>query len=283
MDKFANLDDEDDFKSLGSDEEFYGGSDNESDVEVKSKSKAFDAFNESDEDDEEAQIERKTETRDTEEDKNVKELYRKSKLSKIKKPKGKTGVVYISRIPPYMKPIKMKQILSRFGEIDRIFLKKEDSRKQAQRIKSGGNKKQCYEEGWAEFIRKKDAKVCAEALNGNIIGGKKGNFYHDDILNVKYLSGFKWIDLTSQISKENEVRDLKLQLEINQAKKLNKAFISNIEKSKMVSKISKTKKIDDQIHRTFEQRPIKSTRADDDNKLKDKNSKNLDNVLSKVF
>ena len=33
-------------------------------------------------------------------------------------------------------------------------------------------------------------------------GGKKGSCYHDDILNVKYLPGFKWTDLTEQIAKK---------------------------------------------------------------------------------
>ena len=30
-------------------------------------------------------------------------------------------------------------------------------------------------------------------------GGKKSGFYHDDIWNIKYLSGFKWSHLTEQI------------------------------------------------------------------------------------
>ena len=127
-----------------------------------------------------------------------------------KRSKHKTGVVYFSSIPPYMKPAKMRQILTRFGEIDRLFLKREDDQKYKQRVKGGGNKKNKYEEGWAEFIRKRDAKLCAETLNGNIIGGKKGTFYHDDILNVKYLPGFKWADLTEQIARENDIRQAKL-------------------------------------------------------------------------
>lgn len=159
-----------------------------------------------------------------------------------KNSKHKTGVIYLSSIPPYMKPAKMRQILSRFGPIDRLFLKREDEKKHKQRVRSGGNRKVMYEEGWAEFIRKRDAKLCAQTLNSNIIGGKKGSFYHDDILNVKYLPGFKWADLTEQIARENDVRQAKLEMEISQANKLNAEFVKNVEKSKMLEKIRNSKK-----------------------------------------
>jgi ESF2/ABP1 family protein len=306
MDRFTkteNSDSEEEeqtFHTLGSDEEFFGGanalnSDEEIEVEeeqqTKSKStkKSFDdAFDNDSGSDEDEGV--STEKKPfTEDDENLNELHRKSKLLKFKeskKPKGKTGVVYISKIPPYMKPTKMRQILVRFGEVDRLFLKKEDQIRHKQRVKGGGNKKTSYEEGWAEFIRKKDAKVCADTLNGNILGGKKGSFYHDDIMNVKYLSGFKWSDLTAQISKENETRQSRLQMEISQAKKLNKTFIENIERSKMIENIQKgkpKKKNDDQIRRTFEQRSVKTTRADGKDRYKESNSKKLDSVLSKVF
>lgn len=84
--------------------------------------------------------------------------------------------------------------------------------------------------------------MCAETLNGNIIGGKKGTFYHDDILNVKYLPGFKWADLTEQIARENDIRQAKLEMEISQANKLNAEFIRNVEQSKMIQNIKNSRK-----------------------------------------
>jgi ESF2/ABP1 family protein len=45
--------------------------------------------------------------------------------------------------------------------------------------------------GWIEFADKKIAKQVAESLNNTAIGGKKGDFYHDDIWNLKYLKKFK--------------------------------------------------------------------------------------------
>lgn len=318
MDKFiGNSDSEEEQQAsklhdLESDEEFYSfqnnlDSDEEDElIETKQKKKTVDVFDKEDanEDEDDAVDEEKDEQKDTamsdesktnkEEEDNRNELFRKSKLAKLKsksKPKGKTGVVYLSKIPPYMKPAKMRQILSRFGEVDRLFLKKEDSTKYKKRVKYGGNKKDMYEEGWAEFIKKRDAKICAETLNGNILGGKKGNYYHDDIMNVKYLSGFKWNDLTDQISREHESREAKLHIEVEQSKKLNKTFIANVEKSKMIKNI-KSKKAEQQgepaptdveIRRTFEQRKVNSIRADGPKEYKTKNNAKLDSVLSSVF
>lgn len=210
-----------------------------------------------------------------------------------KRSKHKTGVVYFSSIPPYMKPAKMRQILTRFGEIDRLFLKREDDQKYKQRVKGGGNKKNKYEEGWAEFIRKRDAKLCAETLNGNIIGGKKGTFYHDDILNVKYLPGFKWADLTEQIARENDIRQAKLEMEISQANKLNADFIRNVEQSKMIQNIKKSRKragkeeesADSHPRREFKQRRVETNRANAPTDIKQQPSKSqtLGNVLTSLL
>ncbi|AET40862.1 RNA-binding ATPase activator ESF2 Ecym_7003 [Eremothecium cymbalariae DBVPG len=207
------------------------------------------------------------------------------KFKAAKKLKHKTGVIYLSKIPPYMKPAKLRQILSRFGEVDRLFLKREDDQTYKQRVKGGGNKKTMFKEGWAEYIRKKDAKLCAITLNGNIIGGKKGNFYHDDIMNVKYLSGFKWADLTEQIAKENDIRQSKLQLEISQANKLNAEFIRNVEKSKMIKNIKLKRNVDtdEDVRRSFKQRRITSTRTAAPDSQKQEPSKQLDSVIYNLF
>ncbi|KAH3900780.1 related to Pre-rRNA-processing protein ESF2 [Saccharomycodes ludwigii] len=245
-------------------------------------------------DKEEKSLEKKEENKKstTPEDLKKEKLNRLKKLKATKKSKHKTGVVYFSRIPPYMKPAKMRQILSRFGEVDRLFLKREEEKKYKQRVRSGGNKKVMYEEGWAEFIRKKDAKLCASTLNANIIGGKKGSFYHDDIMNVKYLPGFKWADLTEQIARENDVRQAKLQLEISQANKLNSEFIRNVEKSKMLSNIRESKKRKGQEvkgvsnnsnNQGIKQRKITTNRANASDDLKKKPSQELNSVLNSLF
>lgn len=59
----------------------------------------------------------------------------------------------------------------------------------------------------------------AESLNNTMIGGKKRNYYHDDIWNIKYLKKFKWDHLTEKVAYERRVREQKLRLETMQAKR----------------------------------------------------------------
>ncbi|KAF2226973.1 hypothetical protein BDZ85DRAFT_56441 [Elsinoe ampelina] len=161
------------------------------------------------------------------------------------KAKKKSGVIYISRIPPFMKPATVRNYLEPYGKIGKLFLTPEDHAAYSRRVKSGGNKKHSYVDGWVEFLSKKDAKMVASVLNGNSIGGKKGNYYYDDIWNIKYLTGFKWDDLTEQIQRENKEREARLRTEITKAKKENETFVRDIERGKMVEGIkSKRKDVD---------------------------------------
>jgi ESF2/ABP1 family protein len=78
-----------------------------------------------------------------------------------------------------MKPMKAKHLLSRFGEIGRIFLSPEDPKAYARRVRFGGNKKRNFDEGWVEFKSKKAAKLVAETLNTSIIGKLSGSPHFD--------------------------------------------------------------------------------------------------------
>ena len=68
-------------------------------------------------------------------------------------------------------------------------------------MKLGGNHKRKYSEAWIEFKEKQKAKDAAEMLNNQSFGGKKRhNLFHDDLWNIKYLSGFKWSHLTEKLA-----------------------------------------------------------------------------------
>jgi ESF2/ABP1 family protein len=82
----------------------------------------------------------------------------------------RTGVVYISRVPPYMKPLKIKHLLSPIGEIGRIYLQAEDSRIREKRKRLSGNSRKNFTEGWVEFMDKNKAKKAVLLLNNSIIG-----------------------------------------------------------------------------------------------------------------
>lgn len=149
----------------------------------------------------------------------------------------KSGVVYLSRIPPFMKPTKLRSLLEPYGAINRIFLSPEDPTAHTRRVKSGGNKKRSFTDGWVEFVNKKDAKTVCELLNARTIGGKKGSYYRDDIWNLLYLKGFKWHNLTEQIAAENAERTSRMRAEISKTTKENKEFVRNVERAKMLDGI----------------------------------------------
>ncbi|RAH87644.1 hypothetical protein BO86DRAFT_351626 [Aspergillus japonicus CBS 114.51] len=144
--------------------------------------------------------------------------------------KNKTGVVYLSSLPPHLKPFALKNLIEArgFGPITRVFLTPETKKRRTT------NKRKTYADGWLEFASKKTAKLCAEALNGNIIGGRKGGFYHDDILNLKYLRGFKWSDLQEQISRERSEREARQRAEDSKARKEDKVFLEGVERGKVL-------------------------------------------------
>ena len=84
------------------------------------------------------------------------------------------GIVQVPRVPPYMKPSALRRRLEVFGKIERLFLRQEDPQQRQRRIKSGGNRRVNYTEGYVEFEDKRVAKRVALSLNGTPMGGKKG-------------------------------------------------------------------------------------------------------------
>ncbi|RPA82740.1 hypothetical protein BJ508DRAFT_375502 [Ascobolus immersus RN42] len=225
-----------------------------------------------------------------------------AQLAEVKRKTKKTGVIYLSSIPPFMKPPKVRHLLSVFGEIGRIFLVPEDHKAHKARVKQGGNKKKKFVEGWVEFLDKKCAKLCVETLNAQIVGGKKGNYYHDDVWNMKYLQGFKWGDLQAQIAYENASRQAKMRAEIAQATRENKTFLKNVERAKMVENMeakkrkrqadaegekaegSAPKKEKTDVRRTFRQNEIAAgNSATTPVEKKKERSETVGKVLKKIF
>ncbi|CAK9441636.1 uncharacterized protein LODBEIA_P55040 [Lodderomyces beijingensis] len=269
--------------------------DSSDEYQLEQKKEAMKPEDENDEEDIEDEEEEARAMLQTEQQRNTKlKKLSPGELAKEQARIKRTGVCYLSKIPPYMKPQKLRSILTRFGAVDRLFLKPEDATAYHRRVKYGGNKKKKYTEGWIEFVNKSDAKLCAATLNGNKLGGKKTSYYYDDVINIKYLKGgFKWHDLTQQIARENEVRQARLALELSQQNKFNKAFVNNVEKSKMIGHIQKKRgktsedggAEDGELRRNFKQRKVNSSRSDANHEVKGKATPNdkLNSVLSKVL
>ncbi|KAK4172892.1 putative pre-rRNA-processing protein ESF2 [Triangularia setosa] len=212
----------------------------------------------------------------------------------------KSGVIYLSRVPPFMKPQKLRSLLEPYGQINRIFLAPEDPAAHARRVHAGGNKKRSYSEGWVEFIKKKDAKKVVDLLNAQTIGGKKSSWYRDDVWAMKYLNGFKWHHLTEQIAAENAERASRMRAEIGKSTKENKEFVRNVERAKVLQgmeakaaakrkKATEDDKKDDgganvaeegatqKKRRTFAQVPLAKKRMQADQ------PEHVQRVLSKIF
>ena len=154
----------------------------------------------------------------------------------------KSGILYLSRIPPFMKPSKVRALLSPYGPLNRIYLSREDAESRKKRLRRGGNRKIFYIEGWVEFVRKSDAKKCCQLLNARPVGGKKAGFYHDDIWSMIYLKGFKWHHLVEQMGAEDREREARLEAELRKTKRENEAFLENTERAKVLEGMEKKRK-----------------------------------------
>ncbi|KAF8242222.1 hypothetical protein K440DRAFT_591153, partial [Wilcoxina mikolae CBS 423.85] len=194
-----------------------------------------------------------------------------------------------------MKPQKVRDLLSAFGKIGRVFLAPEDPKSHAKRVKFGGNKKRNFVEGWIEFLDKKDAKLCAETLNTQTVGGKKGSYYYDDVWNMKYLPKFKWHHLQAQIAYENASRQAKMRQEIAHETRINKTYLRNVERAKMIENMQETKRqkrkvagededekpAEVEVRRQFRQHKVKGSAAD--KKEGKEKSDRVKSLLSSVF
>jgi ESF2/ABP1 family protein len=215
------------------------------------------------------------------------------KLAKSRDAVSRSGVVYLSHIPPFMKPQTLKNLLMPYASsgLGRIFLTPEDSDRRHSRIKAGGNKKKSFVDGWVEFVSKREAKMVVETLNTRTIGGKKGGYYFDDVWSLKYLKGFKWHHLTDQIANENAERDARMRAEGSASRREMREFLRNVE----ISKIDETRKKKKVARGEYveeetridedEQRPARPSKKSKLSKPIPKNTPSIDvnKTLSKIF
>ncbi|KAJ5121513.1 Nucleotide-binding alpha-beta plait [Penicillium bovifimosum] len=174
-------------------------------------------------------------------EKSAKSLKAKGKLAKLAKPpkKDKSGVIYFSSLPPYLKPFALKGLLEKrgFDGITKVFLA--PLLPSAAGHKQRSNKRKLYTEGWVEFKNRKTAKICAETLNATIVGGPKSSWYHDDVWNIKYLRRYTWSDLMEQIQRERAEREARMRIETSRAQKEAKVFIEGVENGRVADGMAK--------------------------------------------
>ncbi|KIY71776.1 hypothetical protein CYLTODRAFT_368652 [Cylindrobasidium torrendii FP15055 ss-10] len=211
----------------------------------------------------------------------------KEALASFKAEQDRAGVVYISRIPPGMRPTKVRHLLSGYGEIGRVYLQQEDAKRAYLRRKYTSTKKPHYTEGWVEFKDKKVARSVAEMLNAQTIGGKKGTRWHDDIWTMKYLPKFKWNMLTEQVAHEAAVHAAKLRTELADSRTEQRDYLKNVELARVLQKRT-DKKREKGEEMELKERPRKrkdDTEAVPRKKLKVSSdpSGDMNKVLSNIF
>ncbi|XP_024543167.1 pre-rRNA-processing protein ESF2 [Selaginella moellendorffii] len=160
----------------------------------------------------------------------------------VEEKEEKKGVCYLSRIPPHLKPLKLRHLLSQYGDVLRVYLVPEDPAARKRRKRAGGNTGKNFTEGWVEFSKKSDAKHVAKLLNGEPMGGKRRSAYYYDLWNIKYLRKFKWNHLTEEIAYRKAVHDQKLAAEISAAKRERDFYLARVDQSKTIKAIQEKKK-----------------------------------------
>ncbi|XP_065839862.1 uncharacterized protein [Oscarella lobularis] len=166
----------------------------------------------------------------------------RNRVMSVAEKKPTPGLVYISRIPPGMKPEKVKHLMSQFGVVGRVFLQPEDPFTRKRRQKQGGSRKKVFTEGWVEFAEKKVAKHVAISINNTRIGSGKHSRYYDDLWNIKYLPKFRWTHLTEKLAYESAVHEQRMRSEISQAKRESRHYVESVEKSRMLDAIRERKR-----------------------------------------
>ncbi|TFK99107.1 hypothetical protein BDV98DRAFT_511138 [Pterulicium gracile] len=163
-------------------------------------------------------------------------------LAAFKAAYERTGIVYISRIPPGMQPAKVRHFMSAYGEVGRVYLQQEDAKRAYLRKKYTSTKKAHFTEGWVEFKDKKVARAVAEMLNAKPIGGKKGTRWRDDVWTMKYLPKFKWNMLTEQVAHESAVHTAKLRAELSNSRNQQQQYLRNVELARIVDRRAEKKR-----------------------------------------
>jgi ESF2/ABP1 family protein len=222
-----------------------------------------------------------------------------------KKKKKKTpGVIYLSSVPPYLRPSALRNLLTQrgFGPINRLFLAPASKATRSSNSKPSStksSKRQLYSEGWIEFASKSTAKRCAETLNAAPVGGKKGGFYRDDVWNMKYLRGMGWEELMAGVREERREEEGRRDEERLILARETKRFIEGVERGRKMKGIkesrAKRKREDTdepkvegaaEIKRTWRQFEVKGKAGEDSYKTAARDepvSDEVKRVLGKIF
>ncbi|KAM6924680.1 activator of basal transcription 1 [Xenentodon cancila] len=155
------------------------------------------------------------------------------------------GIIYLGHIPPKLRPKHLRNLLSVYGEIGRIFLQPEDHQVRRNKRKSG--LRRCdFTEGWVEFRDKRVAKKVAASLHNTPMGSRKTQRFSSDLWNIKYLHRFQWTHLSERLAYEQTVLQQRLRTEVSQAKRETSFYLNNVEKGAHLDKLRRKRQRDEE-------------------------------------
>ncbi|VDK45325.1 unnamed protein product [Anisakis simplex] len=188
----------------------------------------------------------------------------------------KSGIIYFQSLPPLFTVSKMRDEMSKLGEVGRIYLQAEKRRN------SMGKVRKRFVEGWVEFKDKRLAKRIAASLNATPVGGKRRSASRETLWTMKYLSGFKWTHLKEQVAYEQKVEQQRMRAEISQVKRQANFFAEQVEKGKQLKKLEEKvlKKGGewDKFQRQVQQRSVVKKR-----KAKETESPSSEDLMKMIF
>ncbi|KAM7322696.1 activator of basal transcription 1 [Alexandromys fortis] len=159
--------------------------------------------------------------------------------SSKKKKRVVPGIVYLGHVPPRFRPLHVRNLLSAYGEVGRVFFQAEDRfvrRKKKAAAAAGGKKaakySKDYTEGWVEFRDKRIAKRVAASLHNTPMGARRRSPFRYDLWNLKYLHRFTWSHLSEHLAFERQVRRQRLRAEVAQAKRETDFYLQSVERGK---------------------------------------------------
>ncbi|XP_022619643.1 activator of basal transcription 1 [Seriola dumerili] len=187
------------------------------------------------------------------------------------------GIIYLGHIPPRLRPKHMRNLLSVFGEIGRIFLQPEDRQVRMRKRKSG--LRRCdFTEGWVEFRDKRVAKSVAASLHNTPMGTRKRQRFSSDLWCIKYLHRFQWTHLSERLAYEQTVLQQRLRTEVSQAKRETNFYLNNVEKSAHMDNMRRKKQKDGQ---QVDEKTWDFTQRQTEEEIQMKKKKKKDSVTAK--
>ncbi|XP_037681879.1 activator of basal transcription 1-like [Choloepus didactylus] len=150
------------------------------------------------------------------------------------------GIVYLGHIPPRFRSLHVRNLLSAYSEVGRVFFQPEDRFVQrktkaaaaagATGGKNGSRYSKDYTEGWVEFRDKRVAKRMAASLHNTPMGSRRRSPFRYDLWNLKYPHRFTWSHLSEHLAFEHQVHRQHLRAEVAQAKRETDFYLRSVER-----------------------------------------------------